>query len=850
MKPKALVISSYNPLSEELVKTLLSSGCEVYTLTKDTKNWQKLNFANRISFVSQKHKLTERINYIFILQGFGGRSFGFDFCFLKDLIARKVLIFPLRVENKKDYQSICILKKEFSQNRLYKKEIFAGEVIDFSNGNVNFFIPKAAYEAFRKKKIYFSKDEKFLYIAKLQDVIRAALKLAFSFDNKDETVVVAQKIPLTVFFQKLKIFIPELKAVFEGRKGYFFSFKNIRVADKDHLKALDSFIKYTHYRYLTTRQKVKRVKIEIPKINLQKRFKFFLIGVFVFLVFPSALYFFSLFTLATAYFNASSGKLSFARSLTFFGNLTSSFSYKIFDFYSYTPLIGKIFVPLRNNTYLLDKTYLVSLKAFEVFEYYKNIFEVILSEKDYDLELLAGKAAISLKDIYTQTSFLQTQLDELPFLKKFVDFNSSALSEGRLLIYQLARLSERLPELLGKNGKRTYLLLFQNNSELRATGGFIGSFALITLDKGKLIDTSIYDVYTADGQLKGHVEPPLPIKSYLGEANWYLRDSNWDADFPTSAKRAEWFLEKEFERSVDGVIGVDLEIVKDLLEITGPIKLEDFQITLNHKNFYEKIQYEVEGDFFPGSRQKADILTALVNSLLANLLEIKDEARFIKIARIFYKNLQSKSVQLYFHDSNAAKALREIGWDGSIKIPSCKGNCTAVFLGVVESNLGVNKANYFIRRSMNLSSYVFNEKIDNYLSIVLKNDSPETNLLFGRYKVYIRLLTNPQSIFKKVEVIGKDKILLDPEIKDRNSWWEAGVLVEVPAKEERTILFSWTQKHSVDFSTKGEISYYWRKQAGTKEDPIYLQIYAPFAKKEGIKYNTLLSKDFYINLSW
>jgi hypothetical protein len=84
-----------------------------------------------------------------------------------------------------------------------------------------------------------------------------------------------------------------------------------------------------------------------------------------------------------------------------------------------------------------------------------------------------------------------------------------------------------LPEFLGADGKRKeYLVLLQNEMELRAGGGFIGSFGVLSFNDGKLIGFDIQDVYEVDGQLKGHVEPPEEIKTYLGEAGWFMRDAN------------------------------------------------------------------------------------------------------------------------------------------------------------------------------------------------------------------------------------------------------------------------------------------------------------------------------------
>ena len=108
---------------------------------------------------------------------------------------------------------------------------------------------------------------------------------------------------------------------------------------------------------------------------------------------------------------------------------------------------------------------------------------------------------------------------------------------------------------------KTYLVLFQNNMELRPTGGFIGSYALLNIGNGKMKGFSISDVYTADGQLKGHVDPPDAIRKYLAQPHFFLRDSNYDPDFVVSSEKAIWFLQKELGINVDGVIGINLFLV-------------------------------------------------------------------------------------------------------------------------------------------------------------------------------------------------------------------------------------------------------------------------------------------------
>ncbi|MCD6225716.1 DUF4012 domain-containing protein, partial [bacterium] len=128
---------------------------------------------------------------------------------------------------------------------------------------------------------------------------------------------------------------------------------------------------------------------------------------------------------------------------------------------------------------------------------------------------------------------------------KKITSKEKLLAEQQEVLEKGLKIAPFLDWLTGREQPRRFLVLLQNNMELRPTGGFIGSLAVLQFTDGQLIDFKVNDVYQADGQLKGHVEPPAPIKNILGEGGWYLRDSNWSPDFPVSAQRAAWFYRKE-----------------------------------------------------------------------------------------------------------------------------------------------------------------------------------------------------------------------------------------------------------------------------------------------------------------
>ena len=219
---------------------------------------------------------------------------------------------------------------------------------------------------------------------------------------------------------------------------------------------------------------------------------------------------------------------------------------------------------------------------------------------------------------------------------------------------------------MGLDGKRReYMVLLQNEMEIRASGGFIGSFAILSFEGGRLLAFEVKDVYEADGQLKGHVEPPEEIKKYLGEAGWFMRDANWQASFPQAAKEIQWFLEKETGRKVDGVIGVDLAVAKMILRVTGEIYVPDFKEKINKENLYEQAEFWSETKSFPGSVQKASFLGGLGKQLFEEIRGLKTTKRWELMAGII-EMLDRNEIQLAINQSavSGGSGGFRLGWGG------------------------------------------------------------------------------------------------------------------------------------------------------------------------------------------
>lgn len=456
------------------------------------------------------------------------------------------------------------------------------------------------------------------------------------------------------------------------------------------------------------------------------------------------------------------------------------------------------------------------------------LVDFIFQDKPGDISKLISQIKTDLDQTYYHFSLIQGELKASKLDYQVV--LNERLPEVKELVAEARKGIQLLPRFIGLDKKQTYLVLLQNNNELRPTGGFIGSFALITFEKGRLLDFEIQDVYWADGQLKGHVEPPQELKKYLGEANWYLRDSNWSPDFPTSAVRAKWFLEKETGRVVDGVFGVNLFLVQRLLAAIVELELPDYKEKITDSNLFERAQYYSEIGFFPGSTQKQDFLGTLTGALFEKIEKSEGKTQ-IEIGRAIYQSLKSKDLLVYLNDPSAMEIISEFGWDGGVKNVKCQVSsvkCAADYLMIVESNVGVNKANYFVKRELSHEVEVkTNGEVKKVLKIIYQNDSPSENFPGGKYKNYLRILTPQESQLEKVLVDGQELSGEKIDVSDIASKTSFGFLIEVPVKERKVVEISYHLGNKIQLTEKSQYLFLVQKQSGTKEEKFNLRMSVP-----------------------
>jgi hypothetical protein len=259
-------------------------------------------------------------------------------------------------------------------------------------------------------------------------------------------------------------------------------------------------------------------------------------------------------------------------------------------------------------------------------------------------------------------------------------------------------LSTALPVVLGADGSgpKTYLLLAQNEDELRATGGFITTVGKLILQNGRIISLDFEGVDNEEDWTKPFPAAPWQLQEYMNAEVLILRDSNWFADFPTSARWAEYLYTYNHHGQPDGVIAFDQQFLVLLLQALGPLEVAGALYPITSDNVIEYMRSAKEppkDQPLPADWYRKNFIGDLADALLKKLLGGGNND-WRGLAAVLVQSLQERHLNLQFDDPAVASLLAENGWDGAVR----PGD--GDFLLVTDSNIGFNKTNALVEISL------------------------------------------------------------------------------------------------------------------------------------------------------
>lgn len=503
---------------------------------------------------------------------------------------------------------------------------------------------------------------------------------------------------------------------------------------------------------------------------------------------------------------------------------------------------------LDNQTLdLINEAVALRQNSYELFQLVLKKDKTTAEKAQIDLLLL--KINQSIEEMNSDLDALSQKLPSFPPLTTKLKLEIKKISDYLL---KANKFLPYLGDVLAKNTQKKYLLMFANNRELRPGGGFIGSFGIVNFKDYTLEDLQIYDVYDADGQLSAHVEPPKAIREYLKQPHWFLRDSAFSPDFLENYAQAKFFLEKEMNQTnFSGAILLTTNTIENILEAFGEIYLPDFREKVNAHNFYLKAQTYSENNFVPGSLQKKSFLGSLSRQILLKIgdTSLKNLALEIK------KSLDEKQLVVYIDQSDLQEVIDSFYWSGRLIQPRCLAqidNCVVDFLFPIDANLGVNKANYYIYRSINLKTNIDQEgKINHVLDFQFKNESQNNVFPGGRYQNYFQVYLPQNTLIKK---ITKNNVLIEEYDEKNLDFKIVGFLLTVEPQQTVNLRLEYELEQTFK-KGKGMYQLIVQKQIGSNNNDFGLnfslaknfyllnQNFSPLVKDNQIVYNTNLVAD-------
>jgi len=307
-----------------------------------------------------------------------------------------------------------------------------------------------------------------------------------------------------------------------------------------------------------------------------------------------------------------------------------------------------------------------------------------------------------------------------------------------------------LRPILGIPEKKDYLLIFQNDAELRPTGGFLTAYAILSVENGKFSTSNSYDIYNLDDKFGNRLPAPDPIKDYHKNVfYWHLRDMNLSPDFKVSM---DTFLENygkvADKDQLDGVIALDTKFLVSLLEVLGPIGVSGFG-NFSAENdprcdcpqvFYELELYADRPTSSINEQRKA-IIGPLMHSILLNIMGSPKKTWPLFMNTLF-TDIAEKHFLVYFFDEDIQSTMEKLNASGRIR------EYDGDYLHVNDCNFAGAKSNMFIRESFTQDIEINNDgSVTKTLTIDYKNPAPPSNCnleagdlcLNGLYRDWVRV---------------------------------------------------------------------------------------------------------------
>jgi hypothetical protein len=407
------------------------------------------------------------------------------------------------------------------------------------------------------------------------------------------------------------------------------------------------------------------------------------------------------------------------------------------------------------------------------------------------------------------------------------------------------------PQLLGADRPRTYLLLFQNEDELRASGGFISAVGRLTIDAGQIMSLTVEDSYAVDDFTTPYPDAPTPMRDYMGIDLWVFRDSNWSPDFPMAARQAISLYTQTRGGTIDGVIGLNQQVVEALADGLGPLTIDGQTIAdAQGMRDYMRAAWAPTDQSTAAEwiAQRKTFIGRAMQALLARLLN-GGAVKWQTLGQSLNRVLHSRDLLITLTDPPLNETLRLAQLDGSLR------NDASDYLMVVDTSMGYNKASLAIQQALQYTVTLATQRAPQAeLTIVYTNTNPPAAGCkhgvpdYNLNTTYEQLVQQCYWLYRRVlapagaELIDASRLPTGPgelvsgmisdgatRVTEEDGKTVFGTFLIVPRGQRIASLLSYTLPATVMQVSGDQLRYHlvWQKQSGAAAWPTTVTVVFP-----------------------
>jgi hypothetical protein len=361
----------------------------------------------------------------------------------------------------------------------------------------------------------------------------------------------------------------------------------------------------------------------------------------------------------------------------------------------------------------------------------------------------------------------------------------------------------------GNDQPKNYLVLFQDPTIPRPTGGFIGAYMILSFNKGK-IEFSGDDIFALEEIFLENIIPPEPLQ-FISD-KWFFHDSNWFFDYPTSAQKILNFYSNTGNKPLlDGVIIVNSSVLKNLLQIIGPITVNNYDSIIDQSNFYSFFKDQVKEMAMPAPmREQSEFFSSFFQSLQIKLRKSSVET-FSQIPNILSDGFSKKDIQLYVIDDKLEYFFDSLGWTG--RIEESKDDYLGVVFNLFNKNFSedardktIELKTEFISDGQIVNTLVVNaSSTDRSQETYLKIYLPKGIIIKKAENGFLKKNEDVSSYYKKLGYKEDYDLSLIDKTKIRNN----NLGIEIYEEGGKTVVGTWTKLSAKPFKLVYKLPFDW-----------------------------------------